>query len=494
MLRRAYRFIWHPHRRRLVILIAVFLLYLAFIAGKYLDWKVVFSFAHRPFLINLAFWPFKLLKSPGTWKFLFFLGLIIALTAFWLFFFAQFVLPVTTGEERRAVFSLLVKYMFGMHGPALSMRDGEVIERRSERKRSGKGVMVLDTASAAVLRTDLNFTRAVGPGLVFLKGGEKVDTALDLRVHSRSLGPRPGEDPFAPQRPDESDEAYEERQRRRWATSAKTRDGVEVVARVVVLFYLDDRPDDLSDDEYRRGRFRTDLHGHTTSAWRAALRRSLDMNPERDGSAPQLREWGWIPPHIAVDLWREYLQHFTLEELFRLEPREGMEEDVNTALEVILTAMRERMTQPKYREMTADGNFTGNWLPSREYQILQERGIRVRAAVVPDMAFPPAVEQQLIDRWIANWMVRARREREIVERRRRAAAKRGEETAISDLANLVVMEACPKSEPLPTSQECAIRLIEQTITLLQRSPELFLFDRGLVEALEEILSTLRGGG
>lgn len=494
MLRRAYRFIWHPYRRRLVILIALLLLYLAFIAAKYLDWNVVFAFAHRPFLLNLAFWPFKLLKSPGTWKFLFFVGLIVALTTFWLFFFAQFVLPVTTLSDRRHVFSLLVKYILGTHGPAISMRDGEVIQRRSERLRSGKGVIVLDTASAAVLRTDLNFTRAVGPGLVFLSGAEKVDTALDLRVHSRSLGPRPGEDPFAPQGPDESDEAYEERQRRRWATSAKTRDGVEVVARVVVLFYLDDRPDDLSDDEYLRGRFHTDLHGHTVSAWRAALRRSLDMSPESGDTAPQLREWGWIPPHIAVDLWREYLQRFTLEELFRLEPRAGMGEDVNTALEVILAAMRERMTQPEYREMAADGSFTENILPSREYQVLQERGIRVRAAVVPDMFFPPAVEQQLIDRWVANWMVRALREREIVERRRRVAAKRGEETAISDLANLVVREACPESEALPTSQECAIRLIEQTVQLLKRSPELFLFDRGLVESLEEILSTLRGRG
>jgi len=69
---------------------------------------------------------------------------------------------------------------------------------------------------------------------------------------------------------------HAERQRRRWETSAKTRDGTEMVARLVVVFALDEHPDDLDEEVWERGRFRTRFFGHKVSVWRAVTHRPID--------------------------------------------------------------------------------------------------------------------------------------------------------------------------------------------------------------------------
>jgi len=71
----------------------------------------------------------------------------------WMVFFAQFVLPVSKVQDRIKVVERLVTYLLGGHGPAIFIENGFVRANDGENKRKGPGVIWLDSASTAVLRT-----------------------------------------------------------------------------------------------------------------------------------------------------------------------------------------------------------------------------------------------------------------------------------------------------------------------------------------------------
>ena len=75
------------------------------------------------------------------------------LLVLWMAFFAQFVLPVRTFRDRQKMFDRLITYLFGGHGPALFIENGQIKEHSGERLKKGPGVLWLDSASAAVTRT-----------------------------------------------------------------------------------------------------------------------------------------------------------------------------------------------------------------------------------------------------------------------------------------------------------------------------------------------------
>jgi hypothetical protein len=136
----------------------------------------------------------------------------------------------------------LVKYMLGTGGQAIFIENGIEKKRPGEAGRRGPGVFVLDTASGAVLRNDVAFTRVIGPGLTFTSGSEYLAGAVDLHRQTQpipALGPLGNEDPFASRRREETDEEYQQRQVRRLETSGLTRDGVEVVPNFSVTFRLE---------------------------------------------------------------------------------------------------------------------------------------------------------------------------------------------------------------------------------------------------------------
>jgi len=482
VLLRIWRYYNHPYRRWLLPVSVGIGVYFYLLKEQYHPFARLLAGPGRLGLQEIVDWMIAVLFYGPGWAFLGWTLVFVGLVAFWLFFFAQFTLPVHTLEERWAVFVRLLYYMAGWHGPAIFVQDGEKIESKAEKMRRGPGVIVLDSASAAVLQTEGGFTRAVGPGVVFTKAGETArdGATVDLRKRSASLGPKGNEDPFAPRSPDETDEMYAERLGRRWETSAKTRDGTEVVARLVTVFALDRRPDDLSEEAWARGRLRTRFFGHQASVWRAVTHRPVDAARAAvgGGKTPEERllRWDWLPARLAADLWREYLQRVRLSLLFQPSP------DGVPMLDFIAAAIRERLTQPQYRELGIDGERTGEVLPSREYALLQERGIRVIAVALPAIFLPPEVEQQLVARWTANWMVRARKESELVEHRRSLAKKRGEKAAAALWASLAE-ELCGREDNL-SAVACLDRLLAALSRTIQRDPALYLAQKSEFDALD----------
>jgi hypothetical protein len=339
-------------------------------------------------------------------------------------------------KERLQATNRLINYAFGSKGPAIRIEDGSILRRAGEQMRRGSGVAILDSASAAMLRTKTAFTRPVGPGVVFTRTNEFINQeAFDLHKQPQPkppLGPLGDEDPFEEvelNEKDDSAEVSEQKQKRRSETSGLTRDGVEVVPKILAVVKI----------KSKRGEGGTQFGYKPESIRLAATKESIVPKHLRHV------RWFELPAYMAVDVWREYLSKYTLDELFDpdtasnkgiiQEMHAGIPVRGETGLEIIMRMVNERFVSPKVDELDDVGVFTGQKVVSREYQLIMNMGIQVFAISFNDFCFPPSIEKRLVQQWISTWLERAEKERTRVERLRSYTRLEGEKQAVLDFAN-----------------------------------------------------------
>jgi hypothetical protein len=241
----------------------------------------------------------------------------------WMAFFAQFVLPVHTFQDRLKIFQRLIIYLFGAHGPALFIENGNIKEHLGERMRKGPGVLWLDSASAAVTRSAVAIKQTIGPGVHFTNQSEYIAGTVDLHVQSQAIGPKESDKPFAEKRADQPEEEWDQVQDRRKQVSALTRDGIEVIPNISVTFRLntgypkEGKPG--SRFGYRTGVTKRDKQNEERD--KEAIRKAIlgeGINPVAVLDSPRRRvAWNALPGSLAVDVWREYVAKFTLDQLFK---------------------------------------------------------------------------------------------------------------------------------------------------------------------------------
>jgi hypothetical protein len=121
-----------------------------------------------------------------------------------------FVLPAHGSQERRKVYERLVEYVFGWHGPAVFVKNGELVARKDDDPRGGvkarfASLAFVDLTSAIVVESRslpplINLSeehapekeqpapiRALGPGIAFLRSGERIRGCVDLRKQFRMI-------------------------------------------------------------------------------------------------------------------------------------------------------------------------------------------------------------------------------------------------------------------------------------------------------------------
>lgn len=240
----------------------------------------------------------------------------------WMAFFAQFVLPVHTLQDRQKVFSRLLTDLFGGHGPALFIENGEIKEHSGERLKKGPGVIWLDSASAAVTRTAVKIKQTLGPGVHFIDNGEYIAGTVDLHIQTQTLGLKESDDPFADDE-DEISDGYEHEQERRKMVSALTRDGIEIIPTITITFRVDTgfprEGEPGSRFGYRTGitrRARENEEKDKESIRKAILGEGVNPNILSEMTRRRVA-WNELPASLAVDVWREYASKFTLDELFK---------------------------------------------------------------------------------------------------------------------------------------------------------------------------------
>jgi hypothetical protein len=497
-----------------------------------------------------------------------------ALLVIWMAFFAQFVLPVRTFRDRQKMFDRLITYLFGGHGPALFIENGQIKEHSGERLKKGPGVLWLDSASAAVTRTAVAIRQTIGPGVHFMDRGEFIAGTVDLHIQSQTIGPKESDKPFAAKKDDQPREEWDQIQDRRKQVSALTRDGIEVIPNITVSFRVNTGfPKEKQPGSrfgYRTGVRRSDRLNEERD--KDAIRRAIlaeGINPNAVPDSPRRRvAWNELPAALAVDVWREYAAKFTLDQLFQptqlvppapLPTAQPTEEEIDplsqpiqvsgsrdtmqdgmtrmvrelnlmmsrainflegnkqgkgrravtppsfptqmsvkkeyqkrTALQVINEMVKARLTQEEVDTLDDHGIRGQGKIPSAEYRLLQERGLEVRNVTVWGLGFDPEIENTIIRRWSATWLLNAKQEGEQVERKRSLVETNGQEKAIRQYADFLSKDLTQK-KPVGI-KETLKTLLLRTRTLIINSHQLRQRMSDEQEDLENIIRWIEGNG
>jgi hypothetical protein len=290
-------------------------------------------------------------------------NLIIYVTCYFVLlkWISLFVLPSKDAKERKQVYQRLVDYVFGLHGAAMFVKNGELITHKNEDPEDDRvkarfpSLAFIDMASAVVSESRSlppiiklpkksvppsdrpSPIRALGPGIAFLRSGERIRGSVDLRKQFRMIR----------------------------GVRGFTSDGIELETNVNAIFTLgqphdvmmvfetkdhglgimsvdpDTRTISISDkiDEADAAEIRSDIQNHMlnrTSAFAAegpySNRPPYLFDEERIISAVisqprntrdgKVEKWSDLPAQVAVSLLLDELSRISYDDLYSLDSPE----------------------------------------------------------------------------------------------------------------------------------------------------------------------------
>jgi len=414
------------------------------------------------------------------------------------FFYAQFILPIHTMENRKKIVSRLGLHARNAHGPAIFVKNGRKVERLGESEKRGPGVLWVDTASAVVTRSFTTFKQVLGPGVHFIESNENIASIISLHTQTQVVGPARDDNPYEKIKDSPTAEElkkYQELRSRCMAVRAMTRDGIEIYPNISVTFKIDAKPADP-------GKNGSHFGFNAEAVEKAA--RSEGINPNTHSEEKRRVEWNQLPALIAVDLAREYLSKFTLNELFdpshegipeiiqpetpppyvnmpktplltrrgfaarllrninnslekrldKLIPKEEIPDEEaitseiknpkkvddskkQTALQIINQMMKARLTQAVVAKLDECGLVLDGYEASSEYKKLKDRGIAVLNVGINRLLFSQIVETRFLEHWNSSWLAHARKDQNRIERLNTAYTQKGRQKATLDHALLL---------------------------------------------------------
>ena len=106
-----------------------------------------------------------------------------------LFFYAQFTMPVRALRDRFRIWGRLLLHARNRHGAVVFVQNGRKVERRGESSRTGPGLLWIDTASAAITRSEAGPKQVLGPGIHFIGSRDRLDATFSLHTQTYPIGP-----------------------------------------------------------------------------------------------------------------------------------------------------------------------------------------------------------------------------------------------------------------------------------------------------------------
>jgi hypothetical protein len=342
-----------------------------------------------------------------------------------IYFFSQFVLPIQNPGDRAEIHRRVRGFGVGNRGPAIFIKNGRVIEHPGEKEKRGAGVILLDTASAAVLRTDIEFKDTIGPGVKFTKVHESngkifseyVANSVDLRTQWQFIGPRAEAYAAAHAANRKSADAHKQ-------TTGLTRDGIEVSPTLSIKFRIQ-HPGTLTPTESGV----TSYYGYNPDAVRNAITREVVQLDPLQNKRTRL-EWHGFPEHLVVGIWREYVRKFRLEDLFSGREKCG--------LRLIEEMINQRVRQAHVEQVDDTGEvIKGSSVPSHEFEQLNEHGLEVIEVRIHDVYFDPAEEDKYFSRWSSEWIREAKKDEAMLNEREALLKTNAREEAVKRFARIV---------------------------------------------------------
>lgn len=367
-----------------------------------------------------------------------------------IYFFSQFVLPIQNPKYRQEIYSRVSNFETGKRGPALFVKNGRIITHKGEENKRGAGVIVLDTASALVLRTDTEIKDTVGPGVKFTKWNEYIAGSVDLRPQWQFIGPQMNDQPFLNPVPT-SPKEYNDAQSRRQHTSGLTRDGFEISPTISIKFRIK-RPKENTRTE---GGVKSQ-YGYDANSVRNAITREVIELGASDNRKTRM-DWNKLPEHLVVNIWREYVRKFKLGDLFTASETSG--------LQTIEKMINKRVKQHSVEALDDTGSKTGEWLESLEFQQLQSRGLEILDVRIHNVLFDNDLEKQTIEQWSAEWLNIAKKEEKYLKEKESLMETVSREEASKHFARIASKQfsgktTLPQKNPFKTLQLLILPLKE----------------------------------
>ena len=389
------------------------------------------------------------------------------------YFFSQFVLPVQTTKDRQEIFKR-VNTFDGSRGPTLFVKNGRLIKHEGELEKKGAGVVVLDSASAIVIQTNTEIIGPAGPGIRFTAKNEYItrEEGVDLRAQWQFIGPLASDQPFLNPVPIADPKKYNELQNRRQQTAGLTRDGSEISPTISIKFRIK-RPEGKPISESGVA----SQYGYNANAVLNAISREVIELGTADNKRARM-EWHRLPAHLVVNLWREYVRKFKLEDLFKAEGVSG--------LQTIERMINLRVTRPEVTALDDTGIPTGEAQYSLEYHQLVDRGLEIMEVRIHNVVLTPDVEEQTVKNWHAEWTNIAKREAALLNEREKLVETGARTEAIKNFARVATQKFTDTNAPagdIYSTLQNLIEPIRETILVESRANEHM---EGEIKKIEEI--------
>ena len=154
----------------------------------------------------------------------------------------------------------------------------------------------------------------------------------------------------------------------------------------------------------------TSYYGFDPDAVRNAITREvIQLGASKDTKARM--EWNKLPAHLVVNIWREYIRKFKLNDLFTsIDVTDG-----SSGLQIIEKMINKRVKQANVEALDDTGAHSGEWLESLEFKQLQSRGLEIMEVRIHNVLFDPTMEEQMIQQWSAEWMSIAQKEKKYMK-------------------------------------------------------------------------------
>lgn len=348
-----------------------------------------------------------------------------------IYFFSQFVLPIQNSKYRQEIYSRVKYFETGTRGPAVFIKNGRVITHEGESEKRGPGLIVLDTASAAVLRTDTEIRDTIGPGVKFTDGNEYIAGSVDLRAQWQFIGPLATEQPFL--NPISAPKASTDSQNRRQQTNGLTRDGFEIIPTISIKFRIKRPVENRATEGGVTSQYEFDA-----DSVRNAITREVIQLGTSDNSKVRM-EWNKLPAHLVVNLWREYIRKFKLGDLFTSSGISG--------LQTIEDMINKRLKQKDAVALDDTGLPTGEWLESLEFKQLESRGLEIMQVRIHNVLFESEMEKQHIEQWSAEWLNLAKKEENQLKEKEALIETAAREEASISFARIASRQFSAKPTP-----------------------------------------------
>ncbi len=352
-----------------------------------------------------------------------FLNIIIDIIFFilsfstFILFFSLFILPNTEFTNLFPILHRIYLYLVGNLGSISHVKNGKKFDMNGISIKNNPGLILLDASSAAIIGKTTRFHRAVGPGAVFTNKNEIIMDSIDLQIQKQSLGPLENENPYSIRQQKEKSNSYNSQVQRASETKVITRDGIEIIASFSITFKIKSKP----------GEGNTPFGYNPLSVERAILGQTVNY---KSGSHNEYsRSWTELPGFLVVDIWRELIHKYKLNELFQIN---------GSNLDNCLEYLHTRLTQKEYEEIDEFGNRTGIQISSKEYQFLEGHGIEFLEIQLKRLYLPPEIEDGLVNRWESTWSNITTSEETIISRLRNDAVSNGKTSGQKSISDLII--------------------------------------------------------